>query len=72
MVSMVKVSSSAIDAIGFNKDDEVLYVTFSSGVRYRYFRVPSKIYEGLLKSASVGKFFDEHIRKADYRYEEVR
>lgn len=72
MVSMVKVSSSAIDAVGFDSENGILYVTFSSGVRYKYFRVPPKIYEGLLKSPSVGKFFDEHVRKADYRYEEIR
>lgn len=40
----------------------MLDLEFRNGTRYRYFRVPREIYQGLLESESKGQYFNQHIR----------
>jgi hypothetical protein len=44
-----------------------MYVTFISGSRYTYFKVPQDVYEDWLTAPSIGEYFGEHIRD-NYEY----
>ena len=68
MVEYTKVESSNIDKIGYL--DEDLYVTFKSGVTYKYNKVPVNLYEDFLKAESKGKFMNA-FKKNGFKYERV-
>lgn len=63
---MPKVISSNIDAVDWINGN--LEVAFLNGTYYRYFDVPELLYMQLLLAKSVGKFFNENIKKL-FRYE---
>lgn len=56
------VSSSAIASVGHDVEGAVLEVEFDSGEVYRYFLVPSAVYDAMLAAPSVGRFFQQRIR----------
>lgn len=58
-IEMQPVVSSMMSAVGH--DGKQLYITFKSGLTYRY-RAPQRLLEGLLKANSPGVYFAEHIR----------
>ncbi|WP_013335106.1 KTSC domain-containing protein [Gloeothece verrucosa] len=62
--------SSNIEAIGYESSLRVLQVEFKNGSIYRYFDVPFVKFAQLIKSDSVGQYFNREI-KSDYRYEKV-
>lgn len=65
---MIKVEgSSNIAAIGYSKEERMLFVQFKSGPTYRYLDVPESEYLNLLHSQHVGDYFNHHI-KHSYRY----
>ena len=39
-----RVQSSNVYAIGYNDEEEILYVQFQSGDVYKYFDVPKSVY----------------------------
>lgn len=65
------VDSSVIRSVGYERATSVLEVEFNNGGLYRYFAVPSKVYEGLLNAPSAGTYFNENIRHT-YPDERVR
>ena len=66
---MPLVHSSVIKHISYDQDRTEVYVTFNSGASYTYLRVPEQVYEDWLAAASIGEYFNEHIRD---QYECVR
>jgi KTSC domain len=66
---MPLVDSSAVSSIEYDPDRKEMYVTFTSGSRYTYFKVPQDVYENWLAAPSIGEYFSEHIRD---RYEYAR
>ncbi len=56
--------------ISYDDDRHELDITFVGGKTYRYLKVPSEIYDGLLDADSKGAFFNEHI-KDKFGYREV-
>ena len=57
------VESSNLAAVGYSRKHGVLDVTFkSSGDTYRYFNVPRKIYDRLMRATSKGIFYNTYIR----------
>lgn len=60
----VPVSSSNLASIGYEPDTETLEVEFKSSGIYQYFNVPQFMYDRLMESASVGKFFSMEIKEA--------
>jgi hypothetical protein len=64
------VDSSTIAAVGYDRATAVLEVEFTSGDVYEYFLVPHSLYDGLLKAASVGRYFGDHLRDR-YRFRKV-
>lgn len=63
------VTSSAISSVGYDERSSTLEVEFQSGAVYDYFDVPPKVYRGLLKASSKGRFVSRRIRD---RYPFVR
>ena len=59
-MTMITVSSSAINAVGF--DGHTLTVEFHNGRTYDHPGVPDWIYRGLLNAASKGRYYNYHIR----------
>ena len=56
----VKIDSKAIKQVAYNGDD--LHVWFTNGFFKTYFNVPRKVYDGLIKAESKGKYFNVNIK----------
>ena len=61
-VEMIPVISSNLDAVGYNKQTETLYIRFKSKKVYSYERVPEYTFTELVEAESVGKFFNQFIK----------
>lgn len=59
--TLTKVNSSMLYAVGYDPKEEVLEVVFNSGKIWRYYDVPLSVYEGLLKTRSVGSYMNSHV-----------
>jgi hypothetical protein len=59
---MPTVGSSAIREIEFDELTHRLYVTFTSGKTYTYYRVPRSVYQRFVHAASKGMFFNDYIK----------
>lgn len=69
-MEMQAVSSSNIAAIGYDEEKKVLRIEFNSGRVYDYAEVPKRVYDGLLRADSVGRYFHVHV-KDQYSYSEA-
>lgn len=67
MVDMNYVDSSNIEAIGYNSDEQELYVRFLSGATYVYHGVPEHVYEEIMGAPSKGSYLNRVI-KGVYEY----
>ena len=54
---LIKVKSSQIDAIGYDKENQLLYVRFLAGSLYVYYKVEENVYEEFMSSWSKGRYF---------------
>lgn len=59
--TLTKVNSSMLYAVGYDPVAEILEVVFNSGKIWRYYGVPLSVYEGLLKTRSVGAYMNSHV-----------
>lgn len=71
-MDMTFVSSSNIEAVGYDKNSETLRVSFIGGRLYDYHLVPEHLYQGLMNAASHGSYLDAYIKKGGYGYTELR
>ncbi len=69
-MTMTRVESSNIDAVGYFEKERVLLVRFKSGNIYKYFEVPQKIYLELINAESKGIYFNRFVKNA-FAYEHV-
>ena len=60
----VNVVSSQIKTIKYNDIDKELIVTFNTDKVYKYEDVSMKLFKDLISADSVGKFFNENIKKS--------
>lgn len=61
------VVSSNLATVGYSRKYQILDITFRSGASYRYFNVPRKVYEALMRAQSKGEYYNQNIRGiADY------
>jgi hypothetical protein len=67
----VAVSSSNIEAIGYDDSGRILGVRFHSGREYHYGRVPHAVFRAFFGAASKGQYFDQHVKRAGYPYMRV-
>ncbi len=56
------VRSSNILSVGYDQQAGILEVEFRSGGVYQYSGVPEHIYQGLMRAASKGAYFHDHIK----------
>lgn len=62
MYKMVKVNSSAIAEIGYDRIKETLKVVFNSGSEYEYTGVSEAEYKNFVGAPSVGRYYNMKIR----------
>ena len=55
-------SSSFITNVSWDDDTETLLVQFTSGTTWLYHDVPQDTYNRLVRSPSVGQYFNKNIR----------
>lgn len=67
---LIPVSSSMLQAVGYDAANNALYVRFNNGKLYRYLDVPSGEYEAMRAADSVGRYLNGSI-KPNYRVELV-
>lgn len=54
--------SSALHAVGYDRETEILEVIFNTGRIYQYTHVPPEVFQALRDSPSPGRYFTENIR----------
>lgn len=64
------VSSSNLESVGFDVENNILEIEFNSGGVYKYFDVPKVVFEQLMSASSHGKFFHREV-KGNFRFERV-
>lgn len=69
-MEIIKVESSNVEAIGYDKESETLQVEFKNGGIYQYFDVPQHIFQESHNADSIGKYLAYNI-KGNYRYSKV-
>ena len=65
-VEMISVSSSHVQAIGYDETNQVLYVRFNNNSLYSYSGVPVAEFYGLQNAPSAGIYLDVNIKKGPY------
>ena len=61
-INLQPVDSTRIEAVGYDADSQTLRIRFkSNGSVYDYDDVPQDVYDALMNSASVGRYFGESI-----------
>lgn len=63
--------SSNLRAAEYDLSAHVLTIDFRSGTAYAYGAVPQNVYDGLVRAASHGKYFNQWIKNR-YRYRRLR
>jgi hypothetical protein len=61
-MALVSVSSSMMTKVGYDAAQQLLYIVFSSGDAYCYYRVPPAVYAELLTADSLGRYFAQAIK----------
>jgi hypothetical protein len=68
MPDMHPVSSSNITAVGYDAENQTVYVQFLNGSTYAYKGVPEHEFENLLTAPSVGSYLNRNYKNV-YPYE---
>lgn len=56
------VRSRSVRSVGYDADLSTLEIEFLTGVVYRYFMVPARVYRQLREAPSVGTFVNQEIK----------
>jgi hypothetical protein len=67
---MQPVESSNLAAVGYNQDNEQLFIEFKNGNVYVYDNVPFPVYTDLMDADSLGSYFHKYIRTS-YEYRKL-
>lgn len=67
-IEMQKVSSSQINAIGYNAVNNTLVVEFKGGGKYQYSNVGQGTFDAMMSADSVGSFFYRNIKANKDKY----
>lgn len=70
-VEMISVSSSNVQAIGYDEVNQVLYVRFDNNSLYSYQGVPIAEFDGLQNASSKGTYLNVNIKKGPYLYQRL-
>lgn len=63
--------SSLITKVLYDTETRTLDAVFKNGARYRYRRVPHKVFADFVLANSLGRFFNTSIKKGGYVVEKV-
>jgi hypothetical protein len=61
-MEMIRVASSAMDAVGYDPKSQQMQIRFHQGDTYTFCRVPQVIFDGLLSARSKGRYYDQYIK----------
>jgi len=61
-MEMIRVSSSAINSVGYDLATNRMRIAFQQGHSYNYCGVPQSIYEAFMRSFSKGTYYNSHIK----------
>jgi hypothetical protein len=61
-MDMIIVRSSAIRAVGYDPKSQRMCIAFVEGHSYDFCRVPSSIFDGLLRASSKGGYYNQYIK----------
>lgn len=61
-INWTPVTSSNVEALAFDNEEESLFVRFHSGGEYEYLNVPYWVFRDFLNAPSKGKFFYLRIK----------
>lgn len=61
-MDMIRVTSSAISAIGYDPASMRMKIQFVQGHTYDFCHVPAHVFQGLLNAVSQGRYYNDHIR----------
>jgi KTSC domain len=70
-IERTAVRSTALRSVGYDEDSQTLEIEFTSGAVYQYFDVPPEVYRGLMAAESHGRYFNQAVRNAGYRYQRM-
>ncbi len=59
---MIRVASSAMDAVGYDAKSQRMQIRFHQGDTYTFCRVPQMTFDGLLSARSKGRYYDQYIK----------
>lgn len=68
MPEMYPVSSSNVAAVGYDAQNQIVYVQFLNGSTYAYKGVPEHEFENLRTASSVGAYLNRNYKNV-YPYE---
>lgn len=60
------VSSSLVESVGYDPDEEILEVALENGRIYQYRQVPESTYQEFLAADSLGRHFNRYIRELSH------
>ena len=61
-MDLLQITSSLISQIGYEPNEEVLIVQFKNGAYYQYDNVSEQMYQNMMDSSSIGKYFSSYIK----------
>jgi len=67
---MLPVSSSNIESVGYDEQNQEVYINFLNGSIYKYKGVPPNEFENLRTASSVGSYLNRNYKNI-YPYERV-
>lgn len=68
-MEMIKVQSSNLDLVGYDKETKSLVIKFHNG-SYKYFGVPKQIFLNLLNASSKGRYHNDFIKDV-YQFQKI-
>ncbi len=69
-VEMIPVSSTNIEAVGYDEENQIVHVRFLNSAEYIYKGVPQHEFDGLLNAPSVGRYHHSNYINV-YPYERI-
>jgi hypothetical protein len=67
---MQPVSSSNVAELGYDAENQIVYIRYLNGNLYMYKGVPQNEYDGLINSPSVGSYLHRNL-KGIFPYERI-
>ena len=61
-MKMIRVVSSALQAVGYDPETWRMKITFAQGYTYDFCGVPQHVYDGLMRAGSKGTYYNDYIK----------